>query len=99
MLRSLATLSLAAGIFCYAQASTPTARGVEVTPPDEDLGDREQYVGWIGVDTDYLSMEGTKTRVSIRHLISSLIMAQNLICISGLESIRSILLRNLPPSQ
>jgi hypothetical protein len=84
MHRSLAALLLGAGVFRLIDGYTITARAVEptasgeigVNPPD-GLGEQSHYVGWIGVDTDYLSLDGSTTKVSSTsssNLASSLII-------------------------
>jgi hypothetical protein len=67
---SLAALLLAANFFSHAQASPLTDRAVEPTATGQigvnlpnELGDPSDYVGSIGVDTQYLTLEGTITKV------------------------------------
>lgn len=90
-----AKLLLAADLLSYAQASTLTARAVEptatgeigVNPPD-DLGDSTHYIGWIGVDTSYLSLDGSTTKVGFRIYVD-LLESKIPISTSGLELIRN----------
>lgn len=74
MHRPLATLLLTADLFGHVQASTLTARAVEPTATGQigvnlpnELGEPSHYVGWIGVDSKYLTLDGTQTKASSQY--------------------------------
>ncbi|KAF2733710.1 hypothetical protein EJ04DRAFT_564840 [Polyplosphaeria fusca] len=69
MQRSLAALLLVADPLWHVAASTLTARAIEPTAtgqigvnPPEEFGDPSEYVAHIGVDTQYLTEDGTTTK-------------------------------------